>query len=134
MNAYSIAAMTGRKYMNGCISDPDQVFGFIIIKTPKKPKITANKRLIPTLSPSIGIDNSVIKIGAAKKSAVAVAKDSVAIAEKKIILQKKIDIARKACNFFCLVFKILNPPSTFTKTSVTSIAIADLINIIWCSG
>ena len=134
MNAYSIAAMTGRKYINGCISDPDQVFGFIIIKTPKNPKTTANKRLIPTLSPSSGIDNSVIKIGAAKKSAVAVAKGSVAIAEKKIMLHKKIEIARKACNFIFLVFKILTPPSIFTKNSVNSIAIADLINIISCSG
>ena len=82
--------MTGRKYIKGCISDTDQVFGFIIIKTPKNPKTTASRRLIPTFSPRSGIDKRVIKIGATKKRAVAVASGSVAMAEKKIMLQKKI--------------------------------------------
>ena len=78
-----------------------QVFGFIIINTPKNPVITANNRLTPTFSPRSGIDNSVIKIGATKKRAVAVARGSVAIAEKKIMLHKKIATARKACCIGC---------------------------------
>ena len=45
--------------------------------------MTANNRLMPTFSPRSGIDNSVIKIGATKKRAVAVARGSVAIAEKR---------------------------------------------------
>jgi hypothetical protein len=122
--------MTGRKYIKGCISDTDQVFGFIIIKTPKNPKTTASRRLSPTFSPRSGIDKSVIKIGATKKRAVAVANGNVAIAEKKIMLHKKIVTARKACNLGCVVFKIFNPPSIFTNTSVNKIAIEDLKNII----
>ena len=126
--------MTGRKYIKGCISDTDQVFGFIIIKTPKNPKTTASRRLIPTFSPRSGIDKRVIKIGATKKRAVAVASGSVAMAEKKIMLHKKIVRARKACNLGCVVFKMVNPPSIFTNTSVNKIAIEDLKNIISCSG
>ena len=75
-----------------------------------------------------------IKIGATKKRAVAVANGNVAIAEKKIMLHKKIVTARKACNLGCVVFKIFNPPSIFTNTSVNKIAIEDLKNIISCSG
>ena len=87
--------------MNGGISDMLQVFGFIIINTPKNPVMTANNRLIPTFSPRRGIYNKVIKIGATKKRAVAVARGSVAIAEKKIMLHEKIATARKACCIGC---------------------------------
>ena len=68
------------------------------------------------------------------KRAVAVASGSVAMAEKKIMLHKKIVRARKACNLGCIVFKMVNPPSIFTNTSVNKIAIEDLKNIISCSG
>ena len=47
--------------------------GFIIINTPKKPKITADHLQIPTTCFSIGIDKMVITKGVANESAVAVA-------------------------------------------------------------
>jgi hypothetical protein len=69
-----------------------------IISVPQNPTITAPHLRGPTRSPRIGMDRTVIIIGAMKNRAVASGKGKTASAAKYVMFDANTITARNACN------------------------------------
>ena len=105
-----------------------------MISVPQNPTITAPHLRGPTCSPKIGIERTVIIIGAIKNNAVASGRGKTASAAKNVMLDANTITARSACNHGLSVFRMRQPPSKWIKISVKNNPIADRKNTIWCNG
>ena len=94
----------------------------------------APARCRPTRSFRNTTDISVIISGATKKSAVAVARGSVAMAAKISMLLTTTSSPRIRCSTGVDVLSARNPPSNCRIVSVMPSAMTERMKIIWCSG
>ncbi len=93
--------------------------GWVMIKTPTKPTISADQRCTPTFSFRITIDSSVVNSGAAKPIAVAAPSDSTPTAMNQHSIEPNCDNPRCRCSRYRRVRSTANPaPGRTIATTV----------------